>query len=107
MGLKKYVHKLKKVGAKLLKNKLTLQKVTGKKADSNSRKPHDINRLEQNIAIIMNRKEKIFNLANRLARNMVFLDYDKAYKLAKAETPKKMTKEQSVHVENLKKKIME
>lgn len=161
--LKKYVHKLKKVGAKLLKNKLTLQKVTGKKADSNSRKPHDINRLEQNIAVIMNRKEKIFNLANRLARNMVFLDYaktqktqkakvfraqlakrigrltkrvarkqkelfrvlkrkhrirpnfktifkrfaDKAYKLAKAETPKKMTKEQSVHVENLKKKIME
>merc|ERR1712226_665183 len=161
--LKKYVHKLKKVDAKLLKNKLTLQKVTGKKAASGSRKPHGINRLANNIRVIMSRRNKIFDLSNRLARNIVFLNYaktqktqkalvfkaqlakrigrltkrvarkqkelfrvlkrkhrtrpdfktifkrfaDKAYKLSKADTPKKMTKEQSVHVENLQKKIME
>merc|ERR1712124_5483 len=127
------------------------------------RKPHDINRLQNNQRVIFSRRKKLFNLENRLARNIVFLNYaktqktqkalvfraqlakrigrltervarkqtelmtvmkrkhrispffkkiykrfaDRAYKLAKADTPKKMTKEQLVQVANLKKKILD
>jgi len=70
--LKQKVKKMSDVHAKLVKNKLALEKVTGKKADSGSRKAHDLNRLTQNRAIVVSRRAKIFNLADRLARNKVF-----------------------------------
>jgi len=70
--LKHTVKKMSDVHAKLVKDKLALEKVTGKKAGSDSRKPHDIARLDQNRTIVESRRNKIFNLADRLARNKVF-----------------------------------
>lgn len=161
INLKRTVKELSNAHAKILKSKLTLQKVTGKKAEPSRRKPHDHARLVAQINIIERRRKKIFELQNRLAKNTVIMDYaqsqkgkkagalelhltkridrlskrlarkqkefmnvlkrkhrtkphfkmyykkmaDRAYKLAKADEPKEMTKKQKVHVLNLKKKV--
>merc|ERR1712228_1133275 len=75
INLKKTVKELSKTHAKILKNKFTIQKVTGKKAAPSRRKPHDRARLVTQMAIIERRRKKIFELQNRLARNQVLSDY--------------------------------
>jgi len=160
-NLKRVVKELSDTHAKILKNKMKLQKITGKKAAPARRKAHDLTRLQANMQIIENRRKKIFSIQNRLAKNTVFMDYaqsqkgkrhsafrqylqkrisrlskrmarkqkelvnvlkrkhrtrpgfkmiykknaDRAYKLAKADEPKKMTTKQKVQVLNLKKKV--
>lgn len=158
INLKRTVKELSDAHAKILKNKMTLQKVTGKKAAPSRRKPHDRARLQAQMTVIERRRKKIFHLQNRLAKNTVVMDYaqsqkgkkagalelrltkridrlskrlarkkkelmnvlkrrhrtnphfklvykkfaDRAYKLAKADEPKEMTKKQKVKVLNLK-----
>jgi len=162
INLKHAVHDLHHAQVKILKSKMQLQKVTGKKVPTVHRKPHDGTRLIAQHKLSLEIKNKLFNLLNRLAKNKSLMDYaqtqkgqkagalelrltqridrlskrvarknkelmrllkrkhrtnpnfkkmfkavaTKAYKLAKADIPKKMTTKDKVHVMNLKKKVV-
>jgi len=161
INLGKVVHSLHKAQVKIIRSKLKLQKATGKKVKTIHRKPHDVGRLQAQMRITLEIRNKLFSLQNRLARSKVLMDYaqtqkgqkagalelhltkridrlskrvvrkqkdlmrvlkrkhrtrpgfkaiykkmaKKAYKLAKADTPKEMTNKDKVHVLNLKKKV--